>query len=478
MDALAERLRAAAARAGSGGSSVVADAKESLALPDLVRRADEVAREVDRAVTGPRPVVAVVLPSSVAAVVQLAAAVLGRHTVCFLDPAGGARTGAVLDALAPDLVVDKTGLHPHRARGALRRDPGAAGYVAMSSGTTGSAPKGVLTTWECLADFAPHGAAALDLDATARWGEPTHPSYDLALTNWVLALAVGASLHVSGSLADRVRPLAFLARRGATHVRLAPGYADLAAAEAGRGAPCGVRVWGSGGDRLTRAQAATVLGLGPDVLVNTYGTSETAGFASAAAYASTDELRSRDGSVGIGHGRLGPWRVALAPDAAGNDVISVHSPHVGAGYLFGGDGQDYPRWEQDRVVTGDLGVADGDDLFCLGRVGRLVKRSASFVNLDDVDAVVRDLRGVASFTVSTRGGSLVTLVEGEVQAMAAVLEDLATRLAPGVVPDRLLPVRALPRLGNGKTDQAGALAMAEVALAELALAEQALEKAP
>ncbi|GAA1438430.1 hypothetical protein GCM10009641_43620 [Mycobacterium cookii] len=461
MGALAERLRAVAARAGG---SVVADVRVSLTLPDLVRRADEVAREVDRAVTGPRPVVAVVLPSSVDSVVQLAAAVLGGHTVCFLDTAGGARTAAVLAALAPDLVVDRTGLHPHRARGAPRRDPGAAGYVAMSSGTTGSAPKGVLTSWACLADFAPHGAAALDVDASARWGEPTHPSYDLALTNWVLALAAGASLHVSGSLADRVRPLAFLARRGATHVRLAPGYADLAAAEAGRGTPCSVRVWGSGGDRLTRAQAVTVLGLGPATLVNTYGTSETAGFASAAAYASVEELRSRDGSVGIGPGALGPWRVALVPDGVGSDVMAVHSPHVGAGYLFGGGGQDYPRWEQGRVVTGDLGVADGGVLFCLGRVGRLVKRSASFVNLDDVDAVVRDLRGVASFTVATRDGSLVTLVEGEGQTMAAVREQLATRVAPSVLPDVLLAVATLPRLGNGKTDQAGAVRIAEAAL--------------
>ena len=69
--------------------------------------------------------------------------------------------------------------------------------------TTGAGAKGVLTSWACLADFLPHGAEALDLDATSRWAEPTHPSYDLALTNWLLALGAGASLHVSGSLAER-----------------------------------------------------------------------------------------------------------------------------------------------------------------------------------------------------------------------------------------------------------------------------------
>ena len=111
-------------------------------------------------------------------------------------------------------------------------------------------------------------------------------------------------------------------------------------------------------------------------------------------------------------------------------------------------------------------MADGDDLVCLGRVGRLVKRSGRFVNLDDVDAVVRDLRGVASFTVATRGGSLVTLVEGERRAMAAVREELAARVAPSVLPDLLLAVASLPRLGNGKTDQAGAVRLAEAALQE------------
>lgn len=466
MNALAELVRASAARAGS---SVIADARTSLTLDEALRHAEDAAREVARAATRPQAVVAVVLPASSAAVIQLLAAILGEHTVCFLDPANGARADAVLDALDPDVVVDAIGIRPRPPGSPKRRlVSGGAGYVAMSSGTTGAGAKGVLTTWGCLAEFLPHGTAALDLENADRWAEPNHPSYDLAVTNWLLALCAGASLHVSGSLADRVRPLAFAAKRGATHVRLAPGYVDLAAAEALRGTSCGIRVWGSGGDRLTLAQATTVLGLGPAILVNTYGTSETAGFASTAAYASVDELRAVHGSVSVGRGQLGPWWVGLVTEdvgGTGGDVIAVHSPHVGAGYLFGGSGQDYPRWEPGRVVTGDLGVLADGDLFCLGRVGRLVKRSASFVNLDDVDTALRDLRGITSYTVATRGGSLVTLVEGTAQHLAAVREDLAARIAPGVLPDRLVPVSALPRLGNGKTDQAGALLLAEQVVA-------------
>jgi acyl-CoA synthetase (AMP-forming)/AMP-acid ligase II len=467
MHALAELLHASAARAPG---SVVADSRTSIPLADALREAEDLARTVARTSSRERPVVAVVLPGSVAAVTHLLAAVLGDHTVCFLDPGAGPRTDAVLDALDPDVVVDAGGVRP-RATGAARPDPVAAGYVAMSSGTTGAGAKGVLTSWACLADFLPHGAEALDLDAASSWAEPTHPSYDLALTNWLLALGAGASLHVSGSLADRVRPLAFLARRAATHVRLAPGYIDLATAEAGRGTPCEVRVWGSGGDRLTPAQARAVLGMGRTTLVNTYGTSETAGFASAATYASVDDVRARDGSVSVGRGRVGPWRVdlvtdELAPGEVEDEVLAIHSPHVGDGYLFGGHGQDYPRWEPGRVVTGDRGIVADGEVYCLGRVGRMVKRSAGFVNLDDVDTAIRDARDLVTYTVATRGGSLVTLVEGDGHPLAAVREDLATRVAPGVLPDRLVPVRSLPRLGNGKTDQAGAVRLAERALGQ------------
>jgi acyl-CoA synthetase (AMP-forming)/AMP-acid ligase II len=467
MHALAELMRASAARAPG---SVVADSRTSLTLAEALREADDVAREIGRTSPRGRPLVAVVQPSSVATVTHLLAAVLGDHTVCFLDPGTGPRTGTVLDALDPDVVVDASGVHA-RPAGDARPDPEVGGYVAMSSGTTGAGAKGVLTSWACLADFLPHGAEALHLDSAGRWAEPTHPSYDLALTNWLLALAAGASLHVSGSLADRVRPLAFLARREATHVRVAPGYVDLAAAEAGRGTPCDVRVWGSGGDRLSPAQARTVLGLGRTTLVNTYGTSETAGFASAATYVSADEVRAHDGSVSVGRGRVGPWRVDLVRDGkdlVGEDeVLAIHSPHVGDGYLFGGHGQDYPRWEPGRVVTGDRGVVVDGEVYCLGRVGRLVKRSAGFVNLDDVDTAIRDVRGIVTYTVATRGGSLVTLVEGDGHPLAAVREDLATRVAPGVLPDRLVPVRSLPRLGNGKTDQAGAVRLAERALEQV-----------
>lgn len=457
VNPLADLLRAAADRAGG---SVVADRRNVLPLADAVRRAADLAEDVSRAAGCPRPVVAVVLPTSLDAVTHLLAAILGDCTVTFLDPADDQRADAVLDGIDPDVVVDGSGVHPRRRRLDQQWAPG---YVARSSGSTGGPPKGVLTSWECLADFAPYGAEALRVDDGSVWAEPNHPTYDLAITNWVVALMAGASLHVSGALTDRLRPLALVTRTGATHVRLAPRYVDLAIAEQVRGTPCNLRVWASGGDRLSAQHAKQVLGLGAALLVNTYGTSETAGFASAAAYAPDEDLRTAEGAVSIGDGRLGPWRVEVGREVlqgVPTDVLGIRSPHLGTGYLFGGHGQEFPRWEPGRVVTGDLGRQVGSDLFCFGRAGRVVKRSGSFVNLDDVDAVLRQHRGLTSYTVVTRDGELVTLVEGERDVLVGIRDGLRSLVAPEVLPDEMVRVARLPRLGNGKPDQAGAQAIA------------------
>lgn len=460
MNPFAELLTSAAAGAPR---SVVSDRRVAITLSDAMRRADDLAARTLR--TSPRsdPVVTVVLPSTVDAVVQLLAAVLGDYTVCFVDPSSApARRDAIVAAVDPDVLVDASGTS---LRQRLRGESWGAGYVAMSSGSTGGAPKAVLTSWTSLADFAPHGAAALMLDAASRWAEPTHPAYDMAMTNWAVTLAAGASLHVTGALADRLRPLGLAARVGATHVRLAPRYIDLAAGEHASGTAATLRVWGSGGDRLSPGDAHRLFELGVPTLINTYGSSETAGFASAARLG-VDDLDAVHGTVTVGSGLLGPWRVELATgQAAGQtmEMLAVRTPHLARGYLFGGEGQDYPRWESDRVVTGDMGAWVGGRLFCFGRAGRLVKRSASFVNLDEVDLAILDARGLATYTVVTRGGALVTLVEGMLHDAATIRSLLGRVVPPDVVPDVLVPVPRLPRLENGKADQAAALTIAEMA---------------
>lgn len=447
-----------AARSGAARDAGVADARSLVSDRELVAAAREIAASVKRESGRERPVVAVCLPLSVDAIAHLLAAILGDHSVCFLDPSAPAeRREAILDALAPHALVDETGV---RRRAGGRTDDVAgdgAGYLAMSSGSTGGAPKAVLSTWSALAAFAGPGAESLELDATACWGEISHPAYDMAMTNLLLALASGSAVRVSGSLGDRLRPLRFAARASATHVRLAPRFADLAAAE--QRPDHALRVWGSGGDRFQNAHLGQLFAAGIPLVVNTYGTSETTGFASTARLTATDEVAGLHGSVPIGRGVVGDWRTDLTDDDA--SMLRIRSPHLPRGYLFGEPGE-YPRWEsQDAVLTGDVGARVGDDLYCLGRTGRRVKRNGSFVDLDAIDAVLREAKDLVSFTVLTRSGELISIVEHPEAQLGGVRRDLPRLLRPEVLPDELVPVRQLPRLGNGKIDHVAALALVQ-----------------
>ncbi len=311
MNALGDHVRSLRSRAGSGAT--VADRRSSLTDGELLGAADETARRVRSRAQRDTPMVAAVLPLSTDALVLLLAAVVGDFSLCFIDPAAPEeRRTDVLDALAPDVVVDPDG---HDGRGRTPSDPTrrtpARGTSPCRPGSTGGGPKGVLSSWSSIAAFVPHGAEALELDETGTWAEVSHLSYDLAMTNLLIGLAAGCSIRLSSSLGDRLRPLGFTEKVGATHLRLAPRFIDLAVNERPGAGARSLRVWGSGGDRLSAAGARQVFGLGIPTIVNTYGTSETIGFASAARVTAEDALalRARNGHDRAGHG--GP--VAHAP---------------------------------------------------------------------------------------------------------------------------------------------------------------------
>ena len=468
MSALAERIRGSRTARSAVTGSGVSDGKATLDDAALLTAAEDAAADVKRVAGLVSPMVAVVLPLSTDAVVMLLAAILGEYSVCFVDPSGPSeRRAQILTQARPDIVVDTNGIRRPAADQAgapvSARDRSEPGYVAMSSGSLGGEPKAVLSPWRSIDSFAPSGAAALDLDADSIWAELSHPAYDMAMTNLLVAVASGAGLRVSAALGDRVRPLRFMERVEATHLRVAPRFIDLAVAER-REPPASLRVWGSGGDRLYVSHVERVFSLGVPSVVNTYGTSESMGFASSARLERGMDVHALNGTVTIGTGGVGPWRTVVAA-VGDHPMLAIQTPHLPAGYLFGTGGE-YPRWHTpDTLLTGDAGAQVGGDLFCLGRSGRRVKRHGRFVDLDEVDAVLRSHRDVASYTVVTTEGELLCLVETGDDEARALHRGLPAVLRPEILPDRLVPVRQIPRLGNGKIDQAraGALAMGEEA---------------
>jgi acyl-CoA synthetase (AMP-forming)/AMP-acid ligase II len=471
MNDLADLIQSTRSHHGVGGS--VADSHRRLDLHELAVACAEAEDAIRAATRRPSPLVAVLLPLSVDAVIFLRAAIQGDFAVCLLDPSvSQERRAAVLKGIAPDVLVDQAGVHAFSSAEPVTADCDP-GYVAMSSGSMGGPPKGVLSSWSSVAEFVPHGSAALDMHEHVVWAEVSHLSYDMAMTNILLAIGSGADLRLSGGLADRLRPLRFAERVKATHMRVAPRFVELAVAEKRR-APTSLKVWGSGGDRLHADHVGLLFDMGLEVIVNTYGTSETIGFASAARFEPQGTLADEHGTVSIGGGQVGPWHTLLVdpdqnsasrsgPSTLIRSMLGIQAPHLPRGYLFGNADGQFPRWiAADTVLTGDAGLIRDGQLYCLGRTGRRIKRRGSFIDLDEIDTAVRARTGFVSFTVSTTEGELVSLIEStNPQKAMAVRQNLRGVLNAELVPERVIATPALPRLGNGKVDQAEAQKEAE-----------------
>jgi acyl-coenzyme A synthetase/AMP-(fatty) acid ligase len=126
-------------------------------------------------------------------------------------------------------------------------------------------------------------------------------------------------------------------------------------------------------------------------------------------------------------------------------------------------GYDGTLVDKDWYCSADLArVGPGGTLEVLGRRDLSVKRNSMLLPFADLEAVLRELEGVEDAGVAVgpegiRGRMLVgycAMAAGRTEPSEAQLRaELANRVPPFAVPERIRPVRALPRLPNGKIDR-------------------------
>ncbi len=165
----------------------------------------------------------------------------------------------------------------------------------------------------------------------------------------------------------------------------------------------------------------------------------------------------------------------LATGDAG--MILISGPQVMQGYL-----DDSARTEsvlrelngQRWYVTGDKGYLDDDGfLFIVDRYSRFAKISGEMVGLASVEQAVKatltdpDTALMAvSVPDASKGERIVLLSETPLDTQAARAAMLENGASPMMVPSYWFTVEALPSLGSGKPDIAGAKRLAKAKLAE------------
>jgi amino acid adenylation domain-containing protein len=344
-----------------------------------------------------------------------------------------------------------------------------AAYVLHTSGSTGT-PKGVVIEHRQLGSYVDSLLRRLALAPGERSALVTSLAADLSYTLLFPALLSGGELHVvdKATSLDAATWAAYQARHPIDHLKTVPSLLDAWLAHSAAAATLPRRQLILGGEHSPQRLLQSLRRLAPALTVyNHYGPTET----------TIGVLMHRlDPAIDYRHlpldDRLDGMRTYLLDDqgnhAAPGQAAELYlaGPQLARGYL---DEQqtlerfrDHPQLPGERLYrTGDRARYRPDgSLEIIGRVDRQVKIRGFRVELDDIEAQLARLPGVAQAAVTcvARGPfdqqlfAFLTLENGQASTLAQLQRQAQERLPEHMQPALRL-VDALPLLGNGKLDR-------------------------
>lgn len=360
-------------------------------------------------------------------------------------------------------------------------------YVIYTSGSTGT-PKGVQISRDALARFAEWAVglrALAPLDDPAVYLNQAPFSFDLSVFELASALASGSTIHsIDADLVGRLPALfAELGRADLTTWVSTPSFADLclAADEFCHDLLPRLTLFLFCGETLSPHTVTRLHDRFPDaVVVNTYGPTEST--VAVTSVVCTEAMVAEHPSLPVGAPKPGT-RIVIRdpegrelPDGQRGEIVIVGDT-VSLGYHLRPDLTEAAFELIDGVRayrTGDVGYLCGGQLFFCGRLDFQVKVHGYRIEIEDIEANLRLVDGVAQAVVVpvyADGSTEITHLRAIVQSeggvpdrpLAATLE-LKRRLS-GLVPDYMVPkvfthVAHVPLTANGKVDRQAAQKLA------------------
>ncbi|MDM0081750.1 amino acid adenylation domain-containing protein [Variovorax sp. J31P179] len=494
--------RVAALAATQPGAVAVSDASESISYEQLNRRANQLARRLQRAGAGRDQLIAIGMERSVDMVVGLLAILKSGAAYLPIDldypmdriefTLGDARPVALLTSSAsaaawpktdvPVVLIDDQSLADEQAGDIGDADPEALAYVIYTSGSTGR-PKGCLVTHANVARLFDATDAWYGFGADDVWTFFHSHAFDFSVWEIWGALVYGGRVVVVPYTITRspAELLDLLVRERVTVLNQTPSaFRSLIEADRRAALPpeaLALRYVIFGGEALSFETLRPWFDRHGDArpqLVNMYGITETTVHVSWRPIARED-LEARRGSM-IGRAipdlRIDILDAELRPVAAGETgEIVVSGAGVSNGYLR------RPELTAERFIdwtdpasgqtlrayrSGDLGRRGEDgDIECLGRIDHQVKIRGFRIETDEIEtlllrhAEVRECAVIARTDTPDGEARLVAYVVPKARPlpMAELRALLAKDLPQFMLPSAFVELAALPITENGKLDR-------------------------
>lgn len=362
---------------------------------------------------------------------------------------------------------------PHAPRPPLYAfDPKDLAYIMFTSGTTGT-PKGVMISQAAVDAFIAMIGQRLQLTPEDRTLEVTELGFDVSVLNMFASWQAGASLHVLPAVRV-MNAVAFAREQRLTVWSSTPSLIALLRQVKALGPNLlpDLRLAIFIGEPLSKATLNAVQEAAPSCVVeDLYGPTETTVINTGqriepnGAYVATPQ---RDV---LSIGKALPGNRAEVFNAAGRIAatgetgeLALSGVQLSEGYLGAPEltAKRFPWIAGERwYLTGDSAFRDADgNLHHLGRIDNQVKILGNRVELEEIEAHVRELTGlslVAALPWPTREGvhhGLVVCLSGERRIPdATITTGLQARVPAYMLPSRLVWVEQMPTNSNGKIDR-------------------------
>jgi amino acid adenylation domain-containing protein len=487
-DKLVHQLFEAQARATPESTAVVFDEKP-LAYVELNRRANQLARRLQKLGAGPDQVVAVCLERSFDLIVSLLAILKSGAAYLPVDPAlPRERQALMLQDAKPAVLVTQQSLQAGGSvaapvfvldleRASLEQESGEnlpAGvteknlaYVIYTSGSTG-VPKGVEIPHGALLNFLLSMQQRPGLTARDVLAAVTTFSFDIAGLEIFLPLITGATLVFlsRADAADGVRLLQRLKTHRATVLQATPSTWRLLLNAQWAGDPPLKML--CGGEALPRDLADQLLERGGE-LWNMYGPTETTIWSSAA------RLTREDATITIGQPIANTQLYILDPHLQPVPLGVTGELHIGGLGLARGY-RNRPELTAERFIpdpfsdlpgarlykTGDVARQREDGrIEVLGRLDHQVKIRGFRIELGEIEAVLATHPQLLSAVVVVREDTpgdkrlvaYVTVRDGVPPKLSELRGLLQDKLPDYMIPSAFVTLDRLPLTPNGKVDR-------------------------
>lgn len=349
-------------------------------------------------------------------------------------------------------------------------------YLIFTSGSTG-VPKGVMIPMQAAQHYVRAMAQLLQLQPSDRVLDLFELGFDVSVHNLFCTWESGASLHLLPP-ARVMNAVGFVREHRLTVWNSVPSLVDLLrqVQALAPGAMPSLRLSSFGGEPLSADLVQSWRAAAPaSAIYNLYGPTEAT--VTCLGQRMEDPLPLLPGRdlLAIGKPLAGCDAQVLGeggrPAPAGQaGELAIAGVQLATGYL------DAPELTAARFVeragkrwylTGDLALRDEAGRFhCLGRLDNQVKVRGHRVELEDIDAHLRQLVAAPAVTVAwplSQGAAqaLVGFVAGVPVDEALTLRALRRRLPAYMVPSRLVNLPQLPLNANGKVDRVALRQMLE-----------------